>query len=44
MGKEEIYEISKMDSEIHRLEIISENIYIQIKRLKEKKKFYELLP
>lgn len=44
MGKEEIEEIRKIDNEIHRLEIISENVYNQIKSLKEKKKFYELLP
>ena len=44
MDKEEIEEIKKINNEIHRLEIIYENIYNQIKKLKEKKKFYKLLP
>ena len=44
MGKEELNEIIKIDNEINRLEIILENTYNQIKNLKEKKKFYKLLP
>ncbi len=44
MGQEEINEIKRIDSEIHRLEIVAENVYNQIKALKERKKFYEMLP
>ncbi len=44
MGEEEIKEIKEIDNKIHKLEIISENVYNQIKSLKEKKKFYEMLP
>ncbi len=44
MGQEEINEIKRIDSEIHRLEIVAENVYNQIKTLKERKKFYEMLP
>lgn len=44
MEKEELSEIKKIDVEIHRLEIISENLYNQLKKLREKRKFYELLP
>ena len=44
MEKEETDEIKKIDSEINRLEIIAESAYNQINKLKEKKKFYELLP
>ena len=44
MGKDELNEIAKIDDEIHKLEIIYENVFNQLKKLKEKRKFYELLP
>ncbi len=44
MEKEEFDEIAKIDTEIHKLEIMQETIYYQLKKLKERRTFLKLLP
>ncbi len=44
MSVEDTEKIKEIENEIHELEILSENIYNKLKKLRETKLFYELLP